>query len=147
MAELRAAGVGVDRVLMVHAGSTASSDLFQGVLTMLDPAVALDLVELVLPTTEPTHAHTVIFQDRERARHLGRELNVLEVKPDEPGPAIVRLAVEGKYDTVVVAPAAEEADEVRVVWSDMAKYVTAHAHCPVLIATMPAIPQEVVAKS
>ncbi len=37
VAELRAAGVGVDRVLLLHDGSPASSDLFQAVLTMLDP--------------------------------------------------------------------------------------------------------------
>src|SRR5438067_8921427 len=44
VAELRAAGVGVDRVLLVHHDSTESSDLFQAVLTMLDPDVALGLV-------------------------------------------------------------------------------------------------------
>src|SRR5262249_41426242 len=37
VAELRAAGEGVDRVLLVHEGTQAGSDLFQAVLTMLDP--------------------------------------------------------------------------------------------------------------
>src|SRR5262249_3423942 len=41
VAELRAAGVGVDRVLLVHDGSQAASDLFRSVLTMLDPEVVL----------------------------------------------------------------------------------------------------------
>ena len=41
VAELRAAGVGVDRVLLLHDGSPASSDLFASVLTMLDDKVVL----------------------------------------------------------------------------------------------------------
>src|SRR5205085_1010382 len=43
VADLRAAGVGVDRVLLVHDGTPAGSDLFRAVLTMLDPLVALDV--------------------------------------------------------------------------------------------------------
>ena len=44
VAELRAAGVGVDRVILVHDGSPACSDLFQAVLTMLDAQVSLTVV-------------------------------------------------------------------------------------------------------
>src|SRR5207253_9516994 len=48
VAELRAAGVGVDRVLLIHNGGPASNDLFLAVLTMLDPQVALTLVPVGL---------------------------------------------------------------------------------------------------
>eukprot|EP00456_Euglypha_rotunda_P012920 TRINITY_DN1375_c0_g1_i4.p1 TRINITY_DN1375_c0_g1~~TRINITY_DN1375_c0_g1_i4.p1 ORF type:complete len:853 (-),score=234.42 TRINITY_DN1375_c0_g1_i4:37979-40537(-) len=44
MAELRAAGVGVDRVLLLHDGSERSSDLFRILLTMLDRSVRLDVL-------------------------------------------------------------------------------------------------------
>jgi hypothetical chaperone protein len=44
VAELRAAGVGVDRVLLVCDATETSHDWFQAALTMLDPAVALTLV-------------------------------------------------------------------------------------------------------
>src|SRR5262249_58315257 len=44
VAELRAAGVGVDRVLLAHDRRPANNDLFQAVLTMLDPQVALGLM-------------------------------------------------------------------------------------------------------
>ena len=37
VAELRAAGIGVGRVLLAHDGSPGNSDLFQAVFTMLDP--------------------------------------------------------------------------------------------------------------
>src|SRR5207248_222472 len=59
VAELRAAGVGIDQVLLVHAGNQASSDLFQGVLTMLDPQVVLALVPLVPPGAEPYNGHNI----------------------------------------------------------------------------------------
>ena len=42
VAELRAAGVGVSHVLLVHDGTSAGSDLFADVLTMLDPLVDAD---------------------------------------------------------------------------------------------------------
>ena len=80
VAELRAAGVGVDRVLLVHDGTPASSDLFQAVLTMLDPAVHLALVPLAPPGNEPQNGQAVIQQDVERARQLGRELTVLQLR-------------------------------------------------------------------
>src|SRR5207248_8652747 len=72
VAELRAAGVGVDRVLLLHDGSPANSDLFQGVLTMLDPEVALGIVPVVPPGSDPLNGHSVVHQDQERARQLGR---------------------------------------------------------------------------
>src|SRR5436853_4189540 len=46
VAELRAAGVGVDRVLLAHYGDTHSGDLFDAVLTMLDDKVALTLAPI-----------------------------------------------------------------------------------------------------
>ena len=48
VAELRAAGVGVSHVLLVHYGTSASSDLFAAALTMLDPLVALTVVSVPL---------------------------------------------------------------------------------------------------
>src|SRR5947209_18185776 len=44
VAELRAAGVGVDRVLLLHDGSPENSDVFQAVRTLLDPQLVLAFV-------------------------------------------------------------------------------------------------------
>ncbi len=145
VAELRAAGIGVDRVLMVHSGSPRGSDLFQDVLTMLDPQVVLDVVAVVPPGPEPYPGHGFIHQDRERARHLSREVQVIDVQAAEPGAEIVRRAREGRYGLIVLAPAAEEDEKAEAAWNGMVRYVAAHAHCPVFQATMPAIPREVVA--
>src|SRR4029077_12654732 len=46
VAELRAAGVGVRRVVMAHDNTPHSSDLFDAVLTALDPDVTFDLVHV-----------------------------------------------------------------------------------------------------
>jgi len=55
VAELRAAGVGVDRVLLVLDGSRAGSDLFKWVLTMLDPLVRLEWRTSPAPRRRPRH--------------------------------------------------------------------------------------------
>jgi amino acid transporter/nucleotide-binding universal stress UspA family protein len=144
VAELRAAGVGVDRVLLVHDGSPASSDLFQGVLTMLDAEVVLGLVSLVPPGSDPYDGPAVVHQDKQRAAKLGRPLQVYDAK-GTPGPEIVRLARDGQYDLIILA-VPQEHGNLRGALSldDRADYVVRHAHCRVQLAVAPEIPQEVV---
>jgi amino acid transporter/nucleotide-binding universal stress UspA family protein len=143
VAELRAAGIGVDRVLLTHDGSPAGSDVFQSVLTMLDPAVALDLVSLVPPGGEPTDGKAVVQRDRQRAEKVGRELHVLELTGD-PGPEIVRLAREGQYDLVIVGLPQEQEGGAASGLDRRALYVLTHAHCRVFLAAPSLIPQEIV---
>lgn len=143
VAELRAAGVGIDKVLLVHAGSPASSDLFQGVLTMLDPQVALAIVSLVPKGREPYNGHNLIRQDQERARHLGRPVEVYTLDDGPAGPQIVRLAKEKQFDAIVLALPRERPAEVAAAWEEMIQYVMNKAHCPVLLAAPPLIPHEV----
>jgi hypothetical protein len=143
VAELRAAGVGVDRVLLAHDGSPANSDLFQAVLTMLDPLVQLALVPIVPPGTEPLNGHGVVHQDEERARQLGRELVVLTLKTGD-GPEIVARAKEGEYDLIVLPLSPESPADPLGTLDDRSKYIVRHAHCRVLLAAAPLIPTEVV---
>ena len=143
VAELRAAGVGVDRVLLAHDGTTVSSDLFKSVLTMLDPEVVLDLV-LVTPAEPTTNGHGAeqLRQDQELARHLGRELQV-HSPVDKLGPEIVEVAHEGHYDLIILALSAEwshSSSSARTPWTD---YVLQHAHCLVFLAAPPVLPPEV----
>ncbi len=44
VADLRAAGIGVRRVLMAHDGTSTSHDVFEWMLTMLSTSVDFDLV-------------------------------------------------------------------------------------------------------
>ncbi|MBI1902772.1 MAG: amino acid permease [Planctomycetia bacterium] len=144
VAELRASGVGVDRVLLAHDGTPAASDLFQSVLTMLDPAVRLDLVHVPAAETKPPDGDGdgALQRDQARALKLDRELTVHEIEGDW-GAKIVELAQEGRYDLIVV-PFGEERPPQGELPSSWRDYVLSHAHCTVFLAAQPAIPKEVV---
>jgi amino acid transporter/nucleotide-binding universal stress UspA family protein len=143
VAELRAAGVGVDRVLLLHDGTTANSDLFQAVLTMLDPAVRLALVPLSPPGHAPVNGNGVLQHDKERAHQLDRDLTILPLKTGD-GPEIVQRAREEQYDLIVLPlPGESQSNPLREL-DARAKYILQYAHCRVFLASTPAIPQEVV---
>ena len=60
--ELRSAGVGVSRALLIHSGTAAGSDLFKAVITMLDPQVALSVVSL--PAAKPANGESNVDRAR-----------------------------------------------------------------------------------
>jgi amino acid transporter len=157
VAELRAAGVGVDRVLMTHDGSPANSDLFEAVLTMLDPEVVLTLVPMQdAETTTSAQANEgggmvngngVLYLDQERAKQLGRELDIRSLPGDSGsfGERIVLLAQEGKYDLIIMSLTTEMPagpDQVRDGSVDPTSFILRHAPCRVFLAAPPAIPLE-----
>ena len=99
MAELRAAGVGVRRMLMAHDGSLTSHDLFETILTMLDPKVMLQVV--VVPS-EKLAALEARKQHRSGSA-MGQTAGPRRGDsgaPGEPGPEFVRLAREEHYDLI-----------------------------------------------
>ncbi len=142
VAELRAAGIGVNRVLLIHDGTSASHDLFQSVLTMLDPQVTLGLAVVPAGGQTAESVAQAIRSDEARANQLGRELSIAVVA-GEPGPEIARMAREGQYD-LVVAPLPEQlidtVSRAKYPWLD---YLLEHVHCPVSLTAPPAIPMEV----
>jgi amino acid transporter len=146
VAELRAAGVGVDRVLLAHDGSPGNSDLFQAVLTMLDPQVVLALAPVVPPGSEPLNGHSVVHQDEERARQLGRELIVLSLKVAD-GPEIVGKAKDGEYDLIILPLSPESPADPIGTLDERSRYIVRNAHCRVLLAAAPIIPTEVIDKT
>jgi amino acid transporter/nucleotide-binding universal stress UspA family protein len=139
VAELRAAGVGVDRVLMVHDGSRAGSDLFRAVLTMLDPQVGLALA--YAPGKEA--APTVLRTDHEKAETLGRELTI-HMLPGDYGRDLVQLARDTEADLLIL-PRPVPIGGGRIADPE-AEFVLRHAHCPVFLAVPPPIPDEAVAE-
>ncbi|HEX4591895.1 MAG TPA: universal stress protein, partial [Gemmataceae bacterium] len=139
VAELRAAGVGVDRVLLVHDGSRAGSDLFRAVLTMLDPQVGLEIAYAAGPDAAPN----VLRTDHEKAANLGREL-AIHMLPAEYGPELVQLAREVQTDLLILPRPEFRGDGHRT--DGQAEYVLRHAHCPVFLATPPPIPEETAAE-
>ncbi|HEX5271470.1 MAG TPA: amino acid permease [Gemmataceae bacterium] len=137
--ELRAAGVGVGRVLMLHDGTPAAGDLFRTVLTALDPQVVLALV----PGGGEGFDEAQLYQDREQARHLRREVPLHEVKGDV-AEAVVRLAREGGYDLVIVPLPAELPARPNEPLDRRSAYILQHAPCPVFLGGLPLVPHEVV---
>jgi len=138
VAELRAAGVGIDRVLLVHDGTQAGSDLFQGVLTMLDAQVALGLAHV--PAENASAA--LLQKDTERAQNLGRDITVHAVPPGDTGAELVELARESGYDLLILPqPAAGHGNDGQV--DPVVEFVLQHASCQTMLAVPPAIPPEV----
>ncbi len=142
VAELRAAGVGVSRVLLLHDGTSRSHDLFQSVLTMLDPLVHLDLIVVPHPTLSPGEIQTAMAADEGRAKQLGRELATI-IAGDQPGPEIVRIARDGHYDLVIAAAPEHWSGATEPPVAPWLDFTLEHIHCPVFLATSPAIPTEV----
>lgn len=141
--ELRAMGVGIDRVLMVYDGSPAGSDLFQGVLTMLDPEVVLTLVPMVPPGNDPFNGHGLVQQDVERARQLGRQLTLAK-QEGEPGAWIIREARENQYDLIIISLPPDMPSGAQLPLPPWVEQVVRQAHCRVFLTAPPSIPQEVV---
>jgi hypothetical protein len=143
VAELRSAGVGVNRVLLAHDGTPASKDLFQAVLTMMDPQVPLTVV--AVPGPEPSSAangRTLLQQEQEQARQLGREIQVAETH-GEVGPELVRLAQEGHHDLLILALPSETSLGQTLPLGDWMTHVFRNVHCRVFLAAAPSVPQVV----
>jgi len=143
VAELRAAGVGVDRVLLLHDGSRAHSDLFQAVVTLLDPEVALGVLPLSLTGAETTKGAVLVHEDAERAKKVGRGLTVLDL-PKADGPAIVERLRQDQYGLVILPLAEESSSNLTGALDERGRYILEYAHCRVFLAPAPGIPQEVV---
>jgi hypothetical protein len=143
VSELRAAGVGIDRVLLLHDGSRGNSDLFQCVMTLLDADVALGVLPVGQYGAEETQAAGAIREDQERARKLGRALTLLDL-PKADGPAIVQRLRQDQYDLVIVPQGDESSPNLAAIVDERDQYILRHAHCRVFLATAPGIPQEVV---
>lgn len=140
VAELRAAGVGVERVLLAHDNTPAGSDLFQAVLTMLDPGVDLDVA--LLPGGYAKASDGLIAHDHEQAERVSRHV---EVKPleAESAAAFVRLAQGGDYDLVIL-PAPDRTSTSPGSFSrEWIDDVLSQAPCAVFLASRPPLPQEV----
>lgn len=140
-AELRAAGVGIDRALFVHDGSPASGDLFEALLTLIDPGVHLIVLPIVPIGNEPHNGHGIIHQDEERAKRIGRELVILKLE-GSPAEEIIRHARETKSDLIIL-PLPSDVPVGRTGPLDQRTLdVLDNAPCRVFLAAPPPLPKE-----
>ena len=110
---------------------------------MLDPLVILGVLPVSPNGAEPTGGNTVVHQDEERARKLGRGLTVLSLAKTD-GPAIVEKLRQDQYDLVILPLSDESPSSLVGAIDERTKYILRHAHCRVFLASAPGIPQEVV---
>jgi nucleotide-binding universal stress UspA family protein len=136
--ELRSAGIGVSRAMLVHAGTADGSDLFKALITMLDPHVAMTLVPLSAKTGTSETNGSWIQQDVERSQQLKREIDVCPLPDGEPSHEIVRLAAEQKYDLIVIGKPSESSLEAEPPLD--VDYILEHAPCWVCVVTPTPIP-------
>jgi amino acid transporter/nucleotide-binding universal stress UspA family protein len=142
IAELRSAGVGVRRVLLAHENTPAGRDLFQGVLTMMDPQVPLTLVVVDQDGRPSGNGSSMLLEEQDQAKQLGREIFVQTVR-DDAGSEIVQLAQAGQYDLIIVGLPVETSLGQNLPLCDWISHIRRNAHCRVFLAATPAAPQTV----
>ncbi len=142
VSDLRAAGIGVSHVLLLHDGTSSGSDLFAAVLTMLDPMVDLSLVPLRRTTAalpDGVAETDRIEQDLLRAKQLRREVTCSELPPGDIAAQVAALAKRLRCDLIVVGKP-EVSEELQTLLDTDA--IVREANCAVCVVTPPHIPQE-----
>jgi nucleotide-binding universal stress UspA family protein len=136
ISQLREAGLGVRHVMFVHFSTLEGSDLFEAVLTMLDPNLTLTVVGSDSPAASSTDW---IQQDLARAEQLRRKVALRKVNPEELAAAILRVAIEDHCDLIVLG-SWRETEGVPPL--DI-NHILRHAPCRVCVIAPPGVPQEV----
>jgi amino acid transporter len=139
VADLRAAGIGVRRVLLAHDGTLASRDVFDWLLTMLAADVDLGLVPIIGAQAPPASEVPIIELDRQRADQLERPVQLLADAP-QTGEQIVQMIAAGNYDALVLPAAGPW------ITGDLVDDLLRRAPCAVFLGFHPAIPREAIAK-
>jgi amino acid transporter/nucleotide-binding universal stress UspA family protein len=142
LADLRKSWHGVERLLLAYDGSPLSADFLDTVMSFLDPAIAVTLIDVVEPgesecgidTTE--EAKQVIERGLERARELGREVE-WKVTHGEAGPEIVRAAVEGRFDAIFMSLRGVYRRGDTTAFASNTRYVLENAPCRVILGFAP----------
>lgn len=139
VAELREAGVGVSHVLLLHYGTSTSSDLFAAALTMLDPLVSLSVVSVPISPELPA-GNDLLQHDLQRAEQLKREVEICQLPEGDPNQKIAELAKQLDCDLLILGEIDESISEGPLVLDY--KTVMRSSPCPVCLVTIPAIPHE-----
>jgi amino acid transporter len=137
-AALRAAGVGVRQVLFIHDATRDSSDLFQALLTMLDPAVRFDVVHV--PANLNESGRELVESDLARATRLGRQPRLYPVMNGAALSSIADLVHANHYDLVVAHQPTDVSSEHPPQLDPGA--LIKHLACRVFLASPPAIPRD-----
>jgi amino acid transporter len=142
VADLRQAGVGISRVLLVHEDSQVGMDVYQAVLTMLDPSVTLSLAVVRPPDG---NGATTVAAIRAQAEQLLRKVTVVPVDGDI-GTAVVQRATQGPFDAVIVGMPGDSPHGHALRLPDWVEYLLRNAPCRVFLIAPPPVPLTPVAE-
>jgi nucleotide-binding universal stress UspA family protein len=142
LSELRKSWHGVERLLLAYDGSPLSADFLDTVVSFLDPAVAVTLLDVA--EKDPDHegadpmedAKLVVERGAERARALGRHVE-WRVARGDPGREIVQAAVDGKFDAIFMSLRGVYRRGDTTAFASNTRYVLEHAPCRVILGFAP----------
>jgi amino acid transporter/nucleotide-binding universal stress UspA family protein len=139
LTDLRESWRGVKRLLLAYDGSPLSCDFLDTVLSFLDPAIAvtlIDVAETPAPGTPASDPNEVVQVGLTRALELGRQVETL-VASGDPGPQIVQAATDGKFDAIFMSLRGEYRKRDTMVMAPTTTYVLQHAPCRVILGFPP----------
>ncbi|MFO0956461.1 MAG: amino acid permease [Isosphaeraceae bacterium] len=143
LAELRASWHGVGKLLLAYDGSPLSADFLDTVLSFLDPAVSVTLIDVIEDTDrdgdlveEEATVREVVRRGIDRARELGREVAHLEAR-GQAGQEIVRAAVAGKFDAIFMSLRGVYRRGDTSALAPNTRYVLENAPCRVILGFAP----------
>ncbi len=138
LAELRASWHGVEKLLLAYDGSSLSADFLDTVLSFLDPQVAVTLIDISEDAGNESEARCadIIRHGVERAGELGRVVDSV-VSRGDPGPTLVKIAAEGKYDAIFMSLRGEYRALDTIVMATNTRYVLQNAPCRVILGFAP----------
>ena len=142
LAELRKGWHGVERLLLAYDGSPLSADFLDTVMSFLDPAIAVTLIDVVEEGSSEKGidakeaAREVLERGVERARELGRTVEY-RVAHGEAGQEIVRTAVDGKFDAIFMSLRGAYRRGDTTAFASNTRYVLENAPCRVILGFAP----------
>jgi nucleotide-binding universal stress UspA family protein len=143
LADLRKSWHGVGKLLLAYDGSPLSADFLDTVMSFLDPAVKVTLIDVAEddpdgegPADPATEAGDVIMRGVERARELGREVAYRVVR-GHAGQEIVAEAIEGRYDAIFMSLRGVYRRGDTTAFASNTRYVLENAPCRVILGFAP----------
>jgi hypothetical protein len=143
LADLRRGWHGVERLLMAYDGSPLSADFLDTVMSFLDPAVEVTLLNVFEQedsddegVASETEALEIVERGAVRAGELGRRITY-KVATGEAGPEIVREAVEGKFDAIFMSLRGVYRRGDTTAFASNTRFVLENAPCRVILGFAP----------
>jgi nucleotide-binding universal stress UspA family protein len=141
LSELRKSWHGVERLLLAYDGSPLSIDFLDTVMSFLDPAISVTLMDIAENGSKDGHdsideAELVVERAAERAQALGRKVE-WRVARGEAGPEIVRAAIDGKFDAIFMSLRGVYRRGDTTAFASNTRYVLEHAPCRVILGFAP----------